>query len=188
VEGVQHGDRLGKLEGLVDATDAVSLVLADAPAVLQSEGFDGVFLTVGVARQTARAEIILVSRDGWARMRGLLTDRAVGHEELLKLIRRAEQVFIEPFVAKFDGPDLADPDNLREWWRENGQDADFLVDLVLDQAIAPLGGPARIWTERRDPAVRDIIGGPGATNLAVDVTVDLDEVSALFVCVFPDLG
>lgn len=157
----------------------------------QSEGFDGAFLTVGVARQTARAEIILVSRDGWASVRGLLTDRAVGHEELLKLIRRAEQVFIKPFVAEFDGPDLADPDKLREWWRENGRDADFLVDLVdlvLDRAIAPLGGPARIWTERRDPAVRDIIGGPEATNLAVDVTVDLDEVSALFVCVFPDLG
>lgn len=188
IEGGRLASGVRALEGLVDATDVVSLVLADAPAMLQSEGFDGVFLTVGVARQTARAEIILVSRDGWARVRGLLTDRAVGHEELLKLIRSSEQVFIEPFVAEFDGPDLADPDKLREWWRENGRDADFLVDLVLDRAIAPLGGPARIWTERRDPAVRDIIGGPEATNLTVDVTVDLDEVSALFVCVFPDLG
>lgn len=188
IEGGRLASGVRALEGLVDATDVVSAVLADAPTELQSEGFDGVFLTVGVARQTARAEIILVSRDGWARVRGLLTDRAVGHEELLELIRSAEQVFIEPFVAEFDGPDLADPDKLREWWRENGQDADFLVDLVLDRAIAPLGVPGRIWTGRRDPAVRDIIGGPEATNLAVDVTVDLDEVSALFVCVFPDLG
>jgi hypothetical protein len=37
-------------------------------------------------------------------------------------------------------------------------------------------------------ALEDGDPGPEPTNLAGDVTVDLDEVSALFVCVFPDLG
>lgn len=90
----------------------------------------------------------------------------------------------ELFVAEFDGPDLANGEKLAEWWTGAPQ-TDFEVALILDRGIPPLGAAGELWTQRREPAVREVATGGGSpTELISDIEVELEGSGALIVFAF----
>ena len=180
IEGGRLSAGIRALAGLVDATDALSVVLESAPASVQSEGFDGVFLTIGAAVETAHADLVRTTRERWMSVREAFAGTSPTRAELLRRLAADDQLF----VAEFDGPDLVNGEKVAEWWTGAPQ-ADFDVALILDRGIPPLGASGELWTQRREPAVREVAtGGGNATELTSDIEVDLEGAGALIVFAF----
>lgn len=149
---------------LIDTSRLQTDALSHIPPEFQASGIDGVFFTVGHRRPDAELSHVLLvraTRKDWDQIQQVAQQLDELDEEVF------HSVFTAPatFVARFDGDNLVNRDEVVEWW--NIASGVLFAGRVLAPALADLADPSgRVepWLD----ALREALG--------FEQVVDLDQI------------
>ena len=180
VEGGRLEAAVHAVSDLIDTTHDRIYLLAQAPPELETEGSDGVFVTVGVTIEQSAAEIVAVGHRKREQLRHALTQIS-NEEELHHMFHELE---ITPFTVTFAGDELQNTDDLLQWW---GGYTVKQVEIVFDRALVPGSEEAAAWVAEKYHVIANAITLPPTPDDVPGVAIGLGGPLTLLIVSTPDL-